>query len=293
MVTDTIKTWLRRKRRNELVAALVLCGLAFVGGTIVLGLTVGAIFAVVLSLALHSTSPNREVIGLSMAITSGITLLMFIDAARRRRDDMSTPAKAWMWAVAEGLYIGPRLVLDGFRRSARICRLARIDIRSCANVLSYLAARDSSIPQKELMEAFPDLIWSRLTGHLRFIEGVLFLGEDLSRVTLTQPLRLELRRFLGNRPRVRIPVPEPEPKPEPEPMPVNEPERLGPYEILGVRAGASQAEIKTAYHNRVKECHPDRFAGMDQASLQLAEEWTKAVNAAYATLTAGHAGRRL
>jgi hypothetical protein len=289
MVTDTIKTWLKRKRRNEFAEALLLCGLAFICGAIVLGLTVGAIFAVVLSLALHSTSPNREVIGLSLAITSGITLLMFIDAARRRRDDMSTPAKAWMWAVAEGLYIGPRLVLDGFRRTARICRLARLDIRSCANVLSYLAARDSSVPKQELTQAFPDLIWSRLTRHLRLISGVLFLREDLSRVTLTQPLRLELRRFLGNRPRVKIPVPEP----EPEPVPVNEPERLGPCEILGVRAGASQAEIKTAYHNRVKECHPDRFAGMDQASLQLAEEWTKAVNAAYATLTAGHAGRRL
>jgi hypothetical protein len=287
VASDTIKTWLRRKRRNELAAALILGGLAFASGAIVLGLTVGAIFAVVLSLALHSTSPNREVIGLSLAITSAITLLMFIDAARRRRDDMSTPAKAWLWAVGEGLYIGPRLVLDGFRRTARICRLARVDIRSCANVLSYLAARDSSVPKKELMQAFPDLIWSRLTRHLRLIEGVLFLREDLSRVTLTQPLRLELRRFLRNRPRVKIPVP------EPEPVPVNEPERLGPYEILGVHAGASQAEIKTAYHKRVKECHPDRFAGMDQASLQLAEEWTKAVNAAYATLTAGHAGRRL
>ena len=49
---------------------------------------------------------------------------------------------------------------------------------------------------------------------------------------------------------------------------------------------ASLAEIKTAYRNRVKECHPDRFSTLDEQSRQLAEEWTKAINAAYASLLA-------
>jgi curved DNA-binding protein CbpA len=43
-------------------------------------------------------------------------------------------------------------------------------------------------------------------------------------------------------------------------------------------------EIKTAYRNRVKECHPDRFPNIDDKTRELAEEWTKAVNAAYAEL---------
>jgi len=43
-------------------------------------------------------------------------------------------------------------------------------------------------------------------------------------------------------------------------------------------------EIKTAYRKRMKECHPDLFAGMDQQAQALAERWTKALNAAYATL---------
>jgi curved DNA-binding protein CbpA len=67
-------------------------------------------------------------------------------------------------------------------------------------------------------------------------------------------------------------------------VPVNEPEKLGAYEILGLSATASLAEIKAAYRKRVKECHPDLFAGMDQPAKALAERWTKALNAAYAGL---------
>jgi curved DNA-binding protein CbpA len=71
---------------------------------------------------------------------------------------------------------------------------------------------------------------------------------------------------------------------EPEPVSVDEPENLSPCEILGVGADASIAKIKVAYRNRVKQCHPDRFAGMDEDSRMLAEEWTKALNAAYESL---------
>jgi len=47
-------------------------------------------------------------------------------------------------------------------------------------------------------------------------------------------------------------------------------------------------EIKRAYRKRVKECHLDLFAGMDQQAKALAERWTKALNAAYATLNPRH-----
>jgi DnaJ-class molecular chaperone len=51
-------------------------------------------------------------------------------------------------------------------------------------------------------------------------------------------------------------------------------------------------EIKMAYRKRVKECHPDLFAGMDPQAKALAERWTKALNAAYATLNPRHRGAR-
>jgi DnaJ-domain-containing protein 1 len=100
----------------------------------------------------------------------------------------------------------------------------------------------------------------------------------LKSVSLLAPLRLELRQLLAHIHNAEIP---PE---EPEAIPVDEPQHLSPREILGVSANASAAEIKTAYRNRVKECHPDRFPNLDEQSRQLAEEWTKSLNAAYAEL---------
>ena len=100
-------------------------------------------------------------------------------------------------------------------------------------------------------------------------------------------LRLELRSF-GVRKRTKAAAPQrkPEPESEPEPVSVMEPDKLSPHELLGVSDSATVAEIKAAYRRRVKECHPDRFAGMDEQTRRLAEEWTKAVNTAYHTLLA-------
>jgi hypothetical protein len=46
----------------------------------------------------------------------------------------------------------------------------------------------------------------------------------------------------------------------------DQPER-GPREILGVPAGASQAEIAAAYHRAVRACHPDANPGEDPVRL--------------------------
>ena len=40
-----------------------------------------------------------------------------------------------------------------------------------------------------------------------------------------------------------------------------------PYEVLGVRQGASEAEIKEAYRNLVKKYHPDKYQGNPLAGL--------------------------
>jgi len=121
---------------------------------------------------------------------------------------------------------------------------------------------------------------------------VLFLGEDASRVTLMEPFRLRLRWMLEREQSARREREPARPRPEPAPraVPVNEPEKLSAYEILGVSPSASVLEIRMAYRKRVKECHPDLFAGMDQQAKALAERWTKALNAAYATLNPRHRG---
>lgn len=56
------------------------------------------------------------------------------------------------------------------------------------------------------------------------------------------------------------------------------------YTILGVRKGASLDEITQAYLDAIKKNHPDKLSGMAPEFIQLAEERTKKVNAAYADL---------
>ncbi|GHU83370.1 molecular chaperone DnaJ [Bacteroidia bacterium] len=60
---------------------------------------------------------------------------------------------------------------------------------------------------------------------------------------------------------------------------------MDPYKVLGVRRGASQQEIKRAYHEQVKKYHPDQYK--DNPLSELAQEKLKEINEAYAMLTEG------
>ncbi len=52
-----------------------------------------------------------------------------------------------------------------------------------------------------------------------------------------------------------------------------------PYEVLGLKDGASIEEIKKAYRELVKKYHPDRY--MDNPLSELAEEKLREINEAY------------
>lgn len=56
-----------------------------------------------------------------------------------------------------------------------------------------------------------------------------------------------------------------------------------PYEVLGIKQGASEAEIKAAYREQVKKYHPDKY--QNNPLYDLAEEKLREVNEAYETLT--------
>ncbi len=55
-----------------------------------------------------------------------------------------------------------------------------------------------------------------------------------------------------------------------------------PYEVLGIKEGASAEEIKTAYKELVKKYHPDKH--QDNPLYELAEEKLREINEAYETL---------
>ena len=52
--------------------------------------------------------------------------------------------------------------------------------------------------------------------------------------------------------------------------------------VLGVAPSACKDEIVRKYRHKIKQCHPDRLAGLTPELLELAEEQTKALNRAYA-----------
>jgi molecular chaperone DnaJ len=55
-----------------------------------------------------------------------------------------------------------------------------------------------------------------------------------------------------------------------------------PYEVLGVKENATDAEIKKAYRDLVKKYHPDRYR--DNPLSDLAEDKLREINEAYDTL---------
>ena len=190
------------------------------------------------------------------------------------------------WILKDVCLFGPRLILAGLRQIRCCAELGEMNVRACTRALAYLAAQNTAIDWEELIRHCPQLPSDRLREQLSLLVGVLFFGENASRVTLMEPFRVRLRWMLGQEPsegKAREPA-RPRPEPPPGAVPVGEPETLSAYEILGLSPAASAAEIKLAYRKRVKECHPDLFAGMDQQAQALAERWTKALNAAYAAL---------
>ena len=279
MPSDNIANWLSRKRITDFLISAACCLIAFVTG-MALVILMSAMIAILVVLVLFEVFHQTGIAWVaSVLVTTVIMTLLAYDSYSSGRDDMGNIP---LWMFRECCSFGPRLVQDSFRHYQRARNLASLDVESCAIALARLAEHGRSIALDELLQLCPGMNRKRLRHQLGLIEGVLFLRHDFSRVLLSEPLRLVLSPMLREQHRQ-----EPIPEPEPGPPPVHEPEKLSPHEILGVAANATLAQIKTAYRNRIKDCHPDRFANMDQTSRERAEEWSKALNAAYATMVAG------
>lgn len=63
---------------------------------------------------------------------------------------------------------------------------------------------------------------------------------------------------------------------------------MNPYEVLGVKPGASQDEIKSAYRKLVKQYHPDKY--VNNPLQDLAKEKLTEINKAYEMLTNNNSG---
>ena len=297
-VSGAIARWLEQKRRTNRAAAAVISVLALGSGAAVFLLTTLLIYSV-LSIVCGAFVHSIAWLGLAAL---GLTAWVYVRIMKGRQDERQLGSDPMgFWILEDISSVGPRLILEGLRQVRCYGQLGELNVAACARALAYLAGQNVAVPWQDLVRHCPELPSPRLREQLSLLDGVLFLDEDdAARVTLMDPFRLRLRWML-----VRDPEQEhepkaakgqepaqPRPKPTPQAVPMNEPEKLSPYEILGLSPSASKAEIKTAYRKRVKECHPDLFADMDQQAKALAERWTRALNAAYATLNPRHRGAR-
>lgn len=274
MSEGVVKLWLQARQRKALFSASAYFTITLFGGILALvpNLAIALLSCKLLLLLVVPVLGHPDI--WALLLTTPVVGLLFVDCRRAERDDMSVIP---LWLAREYFHIGPRLILDGWRQLERARKLSRVDLILCAEVLEYLLIKTTPTSREELQRAFPGWGWEEIVPQLRAINGVILFSHEQS-VSLLAPLRLELRQLFRGIPKAEIP------KEEPEAVPVEEPRQLSPREILGVTDTASLAEIKMAYRNRVKECHPDRFPNLDERSRKLAEEWTKALNVAYAEL---------
>jgi len=286
MSGSAIQSWLAHKQKS----ALLRSRFYFIGTLVVgmLALVPNAVIAFLIGkLALLLVFPAVPFSNVGAALLSVVaTAALFVDCVRSERDDM---ALIPLWLAREYFHMGPRTIFDGWQELARARQLSRLDVDMCAQLLAYLVTKTTPTRREELLRVFPVWRWDQMVRQLRIIEGVIVFRNEMC-VSLLTPLRLELRQLLAHFPEAEAPREE-IPQEEAEASPVNEPHKLSAHEILGVSANATVAEIKAAYRVRIKDCHPDRFPHTDAKSRALAEEWTKALNIAYAELLADKRAR--
>ena len=281
--SEGIARWLEQKRRTDQTSAAVISALALGSGGIVFLLTTLLIYT---ALSIICGTLGHSVPGIWLAAL-GLTAGLFGRGMKRWRGGVELRLDPMgFWILKDICSIGPRLLLEGLRQIRYSADLGELNVAACAWALAYLAGQSTAVSWEDLIQHCPHLPSERLRAQLSLLDGVLFLGDDASRVTLMDPFRLRLRAMLKEEQSAGRGQESARPRPQTPPptVPVNQPEMLSAYEILGLPPSASVMQIKTAYRKRIKECHPDLFAGMDQQAKALAERWTKALNAAYATL---------
>jgi len=157
--------------------------------------------------------------------------------------------------------------------------LMRTDLATATEALAILSRRLHRTSLSELTKLLPRRDPLKVLRQLQEMDFVLFLAKEPVGVILTEAIREELNCLLGS-------PAETESGPAERPLVTCPPEDWEEYELLGLAPGASLVEVKAAYRERIKQCHPDKFVGRGAEFRQLAEERAKAVNAAYKILLA-------
>jgi hypothetical protein len=242
-------------------------------------------------------------------VSSLFLILLFVESFRMRRDYLEcyrlqnrVGPVAGLWGamiallanpdasgkiITDLLFVGPRLVTWSAMHLFRIVRLLRTNAQLLSEVLSILSRRLHRTSFGELTKLLAGRDPMQALIQLQEIDCVLFLIKEPAGVILAPETREELDQLPGQRIYFDKSYFESKP-PKEEPIAAPPVEDAEYYELLGVKPTASFVEIKSAYRNRIKQCHPDKFAARGAEFRQLAEERAKALNEAYAILSAKH-----
>ena len=231
--------------------------------TLAMGLTAVAMIFVLFTG--NALSKGRRVVNVRYQSTQG----------RRGQRSYMTYVTSPLKDIEDIIYAGPRLLLASVGFIDEIIRKLRLDVMACARIFQVLLSRNSRVSFAELASRTGIAHSFKIFPQLREIEGVVFLSAEPPGLSLTSDLRAELFGLLEEE---LIDVTEVEVEPEVQPEPVDP---NSPHVLLGITETASPTQIKAAYRKRIKECHPDKFAGLGEEWQSLAEERAKQINAAY------------
>ncbi len=191
--SEAIAGWLERKRRTYRVSAAVISVLALGSGAAVF-LLVALLVYTVLSIACGAFARSVSWLGLAAL---GLTAGFFARFMKRRPDGPELGMDPMgFWIFKDICSVGPRLILEGLRQVRCFGQLGELNVAACARALVYLAEQNAAVSWEDLVRHCPQVPSERLREQLLLLDGVLFLGEDASRVTLMDPFRLRLRRML-------------------------------------------------------------------------------------------------
>lgn len=188
--------------------------------------------------------------------------------------------------IADVLLSGPRLMGACVRAVRRSLLLARADLQPLASAFRILAGSTSPIAAADLSAGVAGRDASGLLAQLCALGAVIFTRKEPLRLLLDPDLRDQLRTVL-----FADAAPNVEQGSEPE-RATAAPADEALFEVLGLSPSASVNEMRAAYRKKMKQWHPDVFAGRTEEARHIAEEKTKEIIAAYEELFARYRGEQ-